>query len=333
MKVIIPVAGLGSRLKPHTHTVPKPLLDVAGRPILEYIIEDALKLDPTEIIFVVGHMKETIKKYILTHYPQINCSFVYQKTRDGDGSAIRLALEKIDHEEDLFILFGDTLVDFDIKFSLDSYKKSDAVIFCMEVEDPVHYGIVNVKENMEIYQVEEKPENPKSNLALIGAYYFKSILQVKHLLNEFYQKKETVKGEYKLVQVIEKYAKQRDTSIKASPVKKWFDCGRIEVLLEANKYFLKLKSKGEPIMKGTSIILPPSFVSQTAIIENSVIGPYASIGEGAKITDSIVKNSIICPKVKIENLILTDSLLGKDVIVHGRPSKINIGEKSEISLN
>lgn len=333
MKVIIPVAGLGSRLKPHTHTVPKPLLDVAGRPILDYIIEDALKLDPEEIVFVVGHMKETIKKFILTHYPNINCSFVYQKVRDGDGSAIRLALEKFEEDDDLFILFGDTLVDFDIKITLDNYNKSNAIIFGMEVEDPQHYGIINVRANMEIYQVEEKPENPKSNLAIIGAYYFKSLLYVKNILNDLYKNKKTVKGEYKLVQVIEHYAEVKDLSIKATSVKKWFDCGRIEVLLEANKYFLQKKSVGTIVMRGTSIILPPSFVSNNAIIENSVIGPYASIGEGAIIKDSTIRNSILCPKVKVENLILTDSLLGKEVVVHGRPSKINIGERSEIYLN
>lgn len=333
MKVIIPVAGLGSRLKPHTHTVPKPLLDVAGRPILDYIIEDALKLNPEEIVFVVGHMKETIKKYILLNHPTLNCSFVYQKVRDGDGSAIRLALEKFEEDDDLFILFGDTLVDFEIKDLLEKYKKCEAIVFGMEVSDPKHYGIINVRESMEIYQVEEKPENPKSNLALIGAYYFKSLLYVKHLLNEFYKNKETVKGEYKLVQVIDKYIHTKDLSIKASTVKQWFDCGRIEVLLEANKYFLEKKSKGIPFVLSTSIILPPSFVSQSAIIENSVIGPYASIGDGAVVKDSIIRNSILCPKAKVENLILSNSLLGKEVIVHGQASRINIGEKSEIYLN
>ena len=334
MKIIVPMAGVGSRLKPHTHTVPKPLIEVAGKPILEYVIEDILKLNPDEIVFVVGYKRESIKDYIKKFHPDLNCKFVIQKTRDGDGSAIRLGLEEIDEDDETFVIFGaDTLVDFDIKKAISLNKDSDAVIFGMEVDEPQHYGVMDITENNEVYAVEEKVEKPKSNLAIIGAYYFKSSLILKKLLNEFHDKGETIKGEYKLVQAIESYIKMKDTSIKSYSVKKWFDCGRVEVLLEANRYFLEKHSKGTTSIRGSSIIMPPSYVSSTAVIENSVIGPYASIGDETIIKDTIIKNSIVNYKSKISHLILHNSLIGKEVILHGKPSKINIGEKSEIFLD
>lgn len=332
MKIVIPVAGLGSRLKPHTHTMPKPLMEVAGKPILEYIIENSLKLNPSEIIFVVGYMKESIKGYIDKFHLDLNCRFVEQKVRDGDGSAVRIALENLEEDEELLVIFGDTLIDFDLKEILRSKNVPDSIIFGMSVEDPEHYGIMNVKDNREIYEVEEKPKKPKSDIAIIGTYYFKSALMVKNILDEFHKKMETIKGEFKIVQVIKRYIEMVDRSIKVSIVKKWFDCGRVEVLLNANHYFLEKSSKGNVMVKGNSVIIPPSYVSKNAKIDNCVIGPYASIGDDCEIKDSVVKNSIVGYRSKIENLVMKNSLIGKDVVLHGKPTRINIGEKSEMYL-
>jgi len=337
MRVIIPVAGLGSRLKPHTFTTPKPLMDVAGRPILEYIVKEVEKLNPTEIIFIVGHKRKSIEKYIERFHAHLNVSFVEQKVKDGDGSAIRLGLENLDisknNDEELMIIFGDTLIDFDIKGSIEENTGVDSLIFGMEVKEPKHYGIMNIDEGFNILEVEEKPENPKSNLAIIGAYYFKSSLMVKKSLDNFYKKKETITGEYKIVQVIEEYIENEDLTLKASKVKEWFDCGRPQVLLEANKYFLEKMSDGEIILKGSCLIIPPSFVSRSAVVKNSVIGPYASVGKDAVISDSIIKDSVVNIGANIENQNLEKSLIGKEVSLKGRTLKINIGDKSEIHLN
>jgi glucose-1-phosphate thymidylyltransferase len=333
MKVIIPIAGTGSRLKPHTHTVPKPLMEVAGKPIIKYVIDDILKLRPDEIIFVVGYKRKSIKDYIKKFYPKLKCSFVVQKVRNGDGSAIRLGLEDIEEDDDLFVIFGaDTLIDFNIVKSIHSIHDADALVYTKKVMNPSHYGIANIQENKDIIAVEEKPENPKSNLAIIGAYYFKSALLVKSLLNEFYSQNITVKGEYKLIQVIERYIELKNVSVKAEVVEQWFDCGRVEVMLEANRYFLRKKSKGDLILRGDSIIIPPSFVSSQAKIEKSVIGPFASIGDEAELKNTIIEDSIISYKAKIENLILKKSMLGKEVSLNGKPNKINIGEKSQMTL-
>ena len=334
MKAVVPLAGLGTRLKPHTHTVPKPLMDVAGKPILEHVIEELEKLQLDEIIFVVGHLRNTIQEYIWENHPKLNCRFVYQRVRDGDGSAVRLALEEVDEEDDLYIIFGaDTLIDFDVKKAITSLpKKADGLVFGMEVDEPQNYGIMNVDQKLEIYEVEEKPEKPKSNLAIIGAYYFKSLQKVKKILFDKYKKEDTVGGEYKIVQVIEHYIKNKDLDIRAAKVNKWFDCGRPEVLLAANQYFLEKKSKKKPVNRGTATIIPPSYVSKSATLSHCVIGPYASIGDDVTIEDAVVKNTIVSQKSLIRNIILKDSLVGREVILEGKPSKINIGEKSHLSL-
>ncbi len=330
MKVIIPVAGVGSRLKPHTNTTPKPLMEVAGKPMLNYVIDETLKLEPSQIIFVVGYKKDPIISHIKNNYPKINCKFVEQVVRDGDGSAIRLGLLEINEEEELYIVFGDTLIDFDLKKSLIKEKGSDAVIFGMEVLTPEKYGVMNINSENKIYEVEEKPEKPKSNLAIIGAYYFKSILEVKSILDEIYINKETEKGEYRIIQVIRKYIENKNKLVKPSSVTKWFDCGRVEVLLEANRYFLQKKSSGKIISKEDYIIIPPSYVSKSAKIKNSIIGPYASIGDDAEIENSIIRNSIVNSQTLIKSFLLKDSLIGKEVILIGKSNKINLGEKSEV---
>lgn len=333
MKVIVPVAGLGSRLKPHTFTTPKPLMQVAGRAIIDYVIEDVKKLNPTEIIFVVGYKRGQVKEFVRENYPNLNCSFVEQKIRNGDGSAVRLALEKITKDEEIYIVFGaDTLIDFDLKKEITENKNNDAIIFGMRVDEPQHYGIMNVREDFQIYEVEEKPKIPKSNLAIIGAYYFKSAIRVKNYLNYFYDEKITVKDEYKIVQVIEKYIEDEKLLIKAINVKKWFDCGRPSILLDANKYFLEKFSSGKIATKGTSIIIPPSYVHKNVTLENCVIGPYASIGEGCNLKDVAIKRSILNPGSIVKNMVLSDSLIGKDVILKDKAKKLNIGDKSEIYM-
>lgn len=333
MRVVIPVAGVGSRLKPHTFTVPKPLMEVAGKPILDYIIEDVVKLDPTEIIFVVGYKRKNIEEYVQSHYSDLPISFAYQKVRDGNGSAIRVALEHIEEEDDLFVVFGDTMVDFDYKSLLKKRKDTDALILAMEVEEPSHYGIMNIKKDGEIYEVEEKPENPKSNLAIIGAYYFKSLQFVKSTLESYFLKGETVNGEYNIIQVVDDMIKDKGLSVKAHSVKKWFDCGRPSVLLEANRYFLRKMSKGSPVKRGTSLIIPPSFVAKSATVENSIIGPYASVGEGVSVSHSKIENSIISSGTSVDSVILKESLLGKESLVKGKATKLNIGERSEFVMD
>lgn len=224
------------------------------------------------------------------------------------------------------------MVDLDYKKIIKESKDLDSLVLTMRVEFPKHYGVAETDKNNYIKSIEEKPENPKSNRAVIGAYYFKSLQKVKKILDDLYDKKETIKGEYKIAQVNEIFVRAGDLKIKAFDVDKWFDCGRPEVLLDANKYFLELLSERKSKFRGDSLIVPPSYIAKDAVIENSIVGPNVSIGSGAYIRDSCIKNSIIGPGARIENLVLKDSLVGKEASMKGKATRINMSEKSELSF-
>lgn len=333
MKLVIPVAGVGSRLKPHTHTTPKPLMEVAGKPMIDYVIEEALKIEPEEIIFVVGYKKEAIMEHVQNTYPKTPVRFVEQTQRDGDGSAVRLALEEETQDSELVVLFGDTLIDFNLKAAINKVRRKDALVFVMEVNQPQHYGVVETDSQNNILTIEEKPENPKSNLAIIGAYYFPSLQKVKQMLNSLYENSISIDGEYKIAQVLTTILQETKLTLKTSSVKKWFDCGRPEILLESNKYFLKKYSKQSTIIKkGDSIIIPPCYISKDATITKSIIGPNVSVSSNAIITSSHITNSIINQHSQIFHMLLEDSIIGKEVIANSKPTQLNIGEKSIFSL-
>ncbi len=333
MKVIIPVAGVGSRLKPHTNTTAKPLMEVAGKVMIDYVIDDALSVNPDEIVFIVGYKKDSIIRHIKKTYPNINSKFVEQEVRDGDGSAVRIGLESYSKDDELVVIFGDTLIDFNLKSAISKSNQYDSIVFGMRVDEPQHYGVMNLNERNEIIQIEEKPQNPKSDMAIIGTYYFKSLLEVKKLLNSFYSNFQTIKGEYRIAQVLQSLVNDNSKVVSCSEVKKWFDCGRLEILLDSNKYFLEKKSTNKISKKDSCIIIPPVFISKKAIIKNSVIGPNVSISEGVQIQNSVIENSIVNKNSFIENLILKDSLIGKKVELKGKSTKINIGEKSQVIFN
>jgi len=338
MKVVIPVAGLGSRLKPHTFTTPKPLMQVAGKAIIDYVLEDVSTLNPSEVVLVVGYHKEKVVDYVLKKYSNLNFKFVEQSVMDGDGGAIRVGLDAIigdsSLDEDLYVIFGaDTLIDFNLKKELRKAKDLDAVIFGMRVDDPSHYGIINLDKKGRVISVEEKPENPKSNLAIIGAYYFKSAVRVKNLLDDFYRRNERVKDEFKLIQVLDNYISNKNLNVGTLEVSSWFDCGRREVLLEANKYFLTKNSTLDKITKkGDSIIIPPCYIAKSAKLEKCIVGPYVSVGDNAKLSNLVVKNSIVGSNSHVETFVLENSLIGRDAYLSGNANSLNLGDKSEINL-
>ena len=333
MKIVIPVAGIGSRLKPHTHTVPKPLIEVAGKPMLDYVVEEALKVNPDELIFVVGYKKEAIIEHIRSKYSNIRISFVEQVNRDGDGSAVKLALDHVEKDSNLVVFFGDTLIDFDLKKAIEK-QKADGIVFSMEVSTPQHYGVLELDENMEIHSIEEKPENPKSNHAIIGTYYFSSLQKVKRILTSIIENQETMGGEYKLAKVLQYYINDDSLSLKASPVKNWFDCGRPEILLRSNQYFLEKKSKSNTIEKqGSTLIIPPCYISESATITSSIIGPNVSIGSGVTISNSKISDSIISHNSEIDYMLLEESIVGKEVVAKGKAQHLNLGEKSVFISN
>ncbi len=325
MKAIIPAAGVGTRLRPHTHTIPKPLVYVAGKPIIGHIL-DNLKVNGIDSIgLIIGDMGEKIIEYIVKNY-NFKLDYIYQKERKGLGHAIYLYLnEKGFSDEPVFISLGDTIVDADITGMLNSEY---TCIATHRVDDPHRFGIVEIEDGF-IKKLIEKPERPISNLAIVGLYFIKNIRSLFECLDYIVRNDIRTKDEYQLTDALQLML---DNGVKMSihTIDKWLDCGTAESLLETNKYLLD-KIHNEIMIPG-SIIIPPVIISSTAVIESSIIGPYVSIANYAEIRRSIVENSIINENAVIKNALIRESLIGESAFYDGQFNKLNIGDFSQIIL-
>ncbi len=322
MKVIIPVAGVGDRLRPQTHSQPKPLLHVAGKPMLAYILDPVLKLNPDEVIFVIGFRGDQIRKYVEKNF-DFKATFVEQDKLLGLGYAIKIALDRVDSDPVLIIL-GDTIVECD----LDRFVSSgDNVLGLRQVDDARRFGIAEV-ENGRIVNMEEKPAQPKGNLALIGLYYIRESARLRRELEKITESGQLTRGEIQLTDALQAMIRQ-GTKFVPHEVQGWYDCGKKETLLETNKHLLKGKSA--PTALEGSVLVPPVYVAPTAQVVNSVIGPNVSISDETVIRDCIIRNSIIGYGANLENVIIEDSLLGHLTRFSGTKKVVNIGDSSEIS--
>ncbi len=337
MKVVIPVAGVGSRFKPHTFSQPKGLMKVAGRELISFILDKVRKLSPDEIVFVLGHLKDKMKDYLEEYLDDENLVFVEQDVRNGDAGAVKIALDEIrarSEDDEVFVIFNDTIIDFNVKHAIMKNREYDGVVFCMRVDDPRHYGVVYTDSEGLINDVIEKPEEPESDLVIIGAYWFKSFYMLLDVINEVMKGEAGKGGEYRLADAIKMMTNGScgDYKIKAVSVDKWFDCGRPEILLRTNEYLLSKMGKGEVKLRGDSVVIGPSFVARDAKIEGSVIGPYASVSSGAVVRNSVIVNSIVDEGAVLENLVIKDSIIGPKAVLKSTFKKLNVGEKSEIDF-
>lgn len=231
MKVIVPVAGVGTRLRPHTYSQPKPLLHVAGRPIIDHILDPIVRLNPDEVIFVIGHMGEQIETHIRKNFT-FPCRFVPQDQLLGLGYALNLAMTHIDGES-LLIVLGDTIVDADLRAFVST---GDNVLGLRQVDDPSRFGIAGVKEGR-ILSLVEKPEHPKSNLAIIGLYYFANSSLLKKLLAEHIRSGKTTRGEIQFTDALQQMI-EHGVSFTPFEVNEWYDCGKVETMLSTNRHLL-----------------------------------------------------------------------------------------------
>lgn len=324
MRAIIPAAGFGTRLKPHTFSLPKVLLNVGGKPILGHIIEKLLNENILNATFVVGYLGEKIVEYVKKEYPQLNASFVTQEIALGLGHAIHVAIPTIKDEE-LFIILGDTIFDVDLKNVFNQNYSSLGVKY---VEDPSRFGVA-VCENNLIIKLIEKPQTPISKHALVGLYYIKNTKLLIESLNELFEKEIKTKGEYQLTDALQLMI-EKGEKFTTFNVEGWYDCGKSETLLSTNRFLLE--SKGTNRKVNGNVIIDPVFISENAIVKNSVIGPYTTISENCIVEESIIKNSILSPNAKVEKSMLDNSIIGMNAIVKGNYKKLNAGDSSEIEF-
>ncbi len=321
MKAIIPAAGIGTRLRPHTHTAPKALLHVAGKPILGHIIDELIAYNIREIVFIVGFLGDKIVDYVKENY-DIKASFIEQKELKGLGYAIYLAKEHF-IDEPILIILGDTIFEINLNDVLNSDYDS---IGTKVVDDPRRFGIAETDGDF-ITRLVEKPENPTSNLALTGIYYIKSTELFARSLEELIVKKITTRDEYQLTDALGLMLRH-GCKMTTFNVEGWYDCGKKETLLETNRYLLtQIKTVNG---HEDAIIIPPVYIASSATVTNSVIGPYVSVAENAVIESSIVKDSIVSTKAEVRHCLLESSLIGNSSSYTGHYHKMNLGDSSEI---
>ena len=330
MKVIIPVAGAGTKLRPHTYTQPKALIPVAGKPILDFIVDQLLELGLNDFIFVVGYLGEKIKDHVEDRYPQINADFAIQTDRSGVGHAIWSAKEFIDMDEEALIFLGDTIVQANIEQMI---KNESSALAIKKVDDPRKFGVVEFDNSGKITGVVEKPRFPKSNMALVGVY---KIHETKVLFDCL---EEMVKGgvkEDEEIHLTDALMKMIDQGVKFQDFKadNWYDCGNMEILLETNAKLLK-ESKyvsSEPEKYSNTVLIQPVNIAADTKISNSIIGPNVTIGQNAVINRSILSDSIIGAFAKLEHVVLRDSIIGSDTSITGFSQQLNIGDNTDIDF-
>jgi len=325
MKVIVPAAGFGSRLRPHTFLVPKTLLPVAGKPIIEYIINQVNRCDISDLTIIHGHLGDRIREFLNGKY-DLNIDFRLQERPLGLAHAIDLAITPED--KDLLIVLGDTIVDVDLKPVIERGITSIGV---KEVADPRKFGVV-VHDGKKVTKLVEKPVEPPSNLAIVGLYYIREARILKKAIRELIDKGITVKNEYQITDALQLMLNWGEP-IETFQVDKWFDCGNPETLLATNKYLLQRNGDHRSEFKtNDSVIISPVYIGRNSQIERSVIGPYVSIGSGSRISNAIVQNSIVGDRAIIEKVLLSETLIGNRAEVVGFLNQINLGTSCWIKL-
>lgn len=330
LHVIIPVAGAGTRLRPHTHTRPKALVPVAGKPILGHILDDLGKYPIDEIALVVGpDGGNGIRSYVTRCYPQHKFRFVVQSEPRGLGHAIWVtadAYRKL--EGQLLIVLGDTIFEANFDAIVGAPGNWIAV---KAVDDPRRFGVI-VPEGDHIKSMVEKPEVPPSNLAIVGIYALERGRELYASLDEIVEKKVTTRGEIQLTDALQNMI-ARGAIMKPFSIESWYDCGKPDTLLETNRSLLNRKGAGlrHPEFPGC-VINSPVAIAADARIENSIIGPNVSIGEGSVVTDSIVNDSIIAERAEVSKSLLTGSIIADHAKVAGRFDRLNIGDHSDLQI-
>ena len=327
MKVIIPLAGKGTRLRPHTHITPKPMLKVAGKPVMAYILEDLERLGNVEqVVYITGHLKEKVEQYTRETF-SIPAVFIEQKVQDGTAGAVELARPHVD--QPVLIIFVDTIFDADL--SVINRTDADGIIWVKTVEDYQRFGVVVTDDDGNMTKIVEKPKTPISKRANIGLYYIRNwkLLYegIAHVL-----KSPKNQGEYFLTDAFQ-YMIDQGAKIKVIDVDGWYDAGKIDTLLDTNRVMLEKGRARVPEGIDRTQIVEPVYIEDGVKISNSTVGPNVSIGAGTIIEHATVRDTIAGTNCRIVRSTLTNSLIGDEVIVAGVQGEVTLGDHSEVRQN
>ena len=328
LKIAVPMAGLGTRMRPHTWSKPKPLISMAGRTVLDYVLEQFDTVPDTmdvEYIFIVGPQGDLVKEYMDEHHPQKKVQYVLQAEMRGQSDALYQAREHLTGP--MIMAFSDTLVETD--FSFLAGEQSDAVAWVKPIPDPRRFGVAEVNEQGLVTRLVEKPQDVSNNLVVVGFYYFRSAENLIAAVEEQMQRHITLKNEFFLADAIN-IMLEGGARMTTQKVDVWLDAGTPESVLQTNQYLLDhgRDHSQEAAARPNVTIIPPVFIHESAQVESSVIGPYASVGPDCELKQAIIQNSILEEGTHVQEMILEDSLIGRNVHLRGQPVRLNLGDES-----
>ncbi len=324
MKVIIPLAGKGTRLRPHTYVTPKPLLEVAGKPVMSYILDDLERIGGVyQVISITGHLKEKVEEYVKEKYdfPSV---FVEQVVQNGTASAVELARPYVD--EPVLIIFVDTIFDADLSVINDT--DADGIIWVKEVEDYQRFGVVVADAQGNMQRIVEKPSEPISKRANIGLYYMRNWKLLYEGIDHV-MKQAPNKGEYYLTDAFQ-YMIDNGARIKVVDVAGWYDAGKLDTLLETNRVMLQKGRAHRPASAGDSRIFDPVYIHDDAVLDHATVGPNVSIGAGTVVKNSEIRDSVVGERSTITNSTLRESMVGDEVVLEGVKGSVTVGDHSEV---
>jgi glucose-1-phosphate thymidylyltransferase len=329
MKAIIPVAGAGTKLRPHSYTQPKALIPLAGKTVLSIIIDQLREAGINEFIFIVGYLGDKIQDHVKSKYPDLKAHYVHQVDRQGVGDAVRLTKTIVNNDE-VFVVLGDSICEYDVQEVVNSPY---SMLGVRKVDDPRDFGVAEINEDGFIHHVVEKPQIPKSNMALVGVYKIKESEQLFQCLENNIRQGLRSHGEYSITDALDCMI-NLGAKLKSFKVDSWFDCGKKETLLESNAILLKKfgSNVGKEHNYENTVIVQPVSIGAGCTIKNSIIGPNVAIGENTIIDSSIIKNSIIGSFSNMFDIVLDASIIGSDTDLKGETRTLNIGDNTSIDL-
>jgi glucose-1-phosphate thymidylyltransferase len=330
MKVVIPLAGFGTRLRPHTFTKPKPLINVAGKPVLGHVLDMFQNIKVDEFIFITGYLGDQIEHYVGKNYPQLKACYFEQKEMNGQSTAVYLARDRLNGP--MLIAFVDTIVETDL--AILEHETADAVAWVMQVDDPRRFGVAILGPDGYVEKLIEKPSDIRDNLVVVGFYYLKDSQAFMRAIEEQIARNIKTKNEYFLADALQIMLDQ-GMKMRVQPVEVWEDCGKPETVLHANRYLLdhgRDNSAEARAWAEGSILVPPVHIDPSARLSHSLIGPHVTIAAGCKVEYSIIRDSIIDEDATIQNAMLATSLIGKDARLNGKFRTFNIGDSSEVGF-
>lgn len=331
MKVVIPVAGVGSKLRPHTHTQPKSLVPVADNTILGHIIEKIIEAGIQDFVFIIGYLGEKIERYVRQKYPQLNAEFVVQEPREGLGHALWIARETYQNEDSILIMLGDAIVDVDLQAFI---AAPHSVLGVKKVSKPSLFGVSEVGTDEFIVRLVEKPIVPKSNFALVGLYKIQHPQRLIESLRYIIEADIRTQNEYHLTDALMHMIRNGEKMV-TWPVDHWFDCGKKETLLDANATLLSrpmFRHQEYNELYPGNIIIPPVSIGANCTISNSIIGPNVAIGDNTNVSHCILNNSIIGSYSELRHATMHDSIIGSDASFKGLSHSLNIGDSTELNF-